>query len=882
MEQFVDKVALQVISCKSFTILSHGYLLPEISLSAVHKDMKMYLSHNKSVPAIFLINAPPHIFHHFKLYSEGLTFDSSTIKEIKKRKSEQTLYNFIRSIDYSGVDSSSISQSGVSELNQASVVSSIEDIYIPLLSIDYKLSVEKRKELYKNGGIFFITTRILISDLISNEFNWNNCIFYIFDIEDIQKRFNISFVGQVFLTLTKNKGLLRCLTQKTHQLVVVPKIYERIKEIFRIDKVFFFSYTFPELIKIRSEFKFFNVIQLKLQMADSMKIIEQGIFESMKYIAIEIRHRLNIQSNVLPDSMLLFGEFEKRISNYNKGINYDSDIESMCVDIKTLRHLMFSLYILNPVLFFIQLETMKLLVWGEDSLFWLGKKTMELVTETTKARLWNKDKFLIEKQPKHIEMMNIIKHENEKGNDVVIVVRNQQTKQELIHSWNVDDGTLLDIYQQWFDKKNELEKHIKEIHLKYRTDANSKIKKWKFVQSEGINLNQKIEGENGEVIDIDDKDDIKPEDEIIFGYNNVMYEMSQKFYLTQQMIIEETQQKLSQMKKKNEPFNCREYKGRINKIITQNEMNNELFWDKPKAIILYNCSLWVTRVLETYVHSRDEEIKLYLLFYEKSYEMIKYQQTILREKNAFEHLVKTEMKSKELNINQKEIEVIPIQDRVKTIIVDIREFRCELPFHLFNQNFKLIPKQLEIGDYILSPNICIERKSAIDLAGSLKSRRINKQIQNMFRKYNTVVLLIECYSSEGFEQYDSSKTEQVLKPYTNIFTQLIIEFPQLKIVWSYSPQMTVHIFNDLKQNDSEPTEEDCKMIESDDDLTNWNALEVLKRMPGITTNQLFDIEHNPNLTFSKLIQMNEEQLKDIIKDDKNVKLFHHACNLQFK
>jgi ERCC4 domain len=46
-----------------------------------------------------------------------------------------------------------------------------------------------------------------------------------------------------------------------------------------------------------------------------------------------------------------------------------------------------------------------------------------------------------------------------------------------------------------------------------------------------------------------------------------------------------------------------------------------------------------------------------------------------------------------------------------TILVDTREFRSPLAFILHQRGFQVNPITLEVGDYILTPKICIERKS---------------------------------------------------------------------------------------------------------------------------------------------------------------------------
>ena len=47
------------------------------------------------------------------------------------------------------------------------------------------------------------------------------------------------------------------------------------------------------------------------------------------------------------------------------------------------------------------------------------------------------------------------------------------------------------------------------------------------------------------------------------------------------------------------------------------------------------------------------------------------------------------------------------------------------------QGLEVVPLTLEVGDYVLSPNICCERKSISDLRGSLASGRLYHQVRSL-------------------------------------------------------------------------------------------------------------------------------------------------------
>ncbi len=58
------------------------------------------------------------------------------------------------------------------------------------------------------------------------------------------------------------------------------------------------------------------------------------------------------------------------------------------------------------------------------------------------------------------------------------------------------------------------------------------------------------------------------------------------------------------------------------------------------------------------------------------------------------------------------------------IIVDIREMGALLPSLIDAAGIKVIPATLTIGDYILSPKVCVERKSLPDLETSFANGRL--------------------------------------------------------------------------------------------------------------------------------------------------------------
>ncbi len=79
----------------------------------------------------------------------------------------------------------------------------------------------------------------------------------------------------------------------------------------------------------------------------------------------------------------------------------------------------------------------------------------------------------------------------------------------------------------------------------------------------------------------------------------------------------------------------------------------------------------------------------------------------------------------------------------------MREFRSELPSIIYKRGIEVVPLTIEVGDYVLSPDTCVERKSISDLIGSLQNGRLYTQAQQMLRHYRRAILLIETASARG-------------------------------------------------------------------------------------------------------------------------------------
>ena len=160
---------------------------------------------------------------------------------------------------------------------------------------------------------------------------------------------------------------------------------------------------------------------------------------------------------------------------------------------------------------------------------------------------------------------------------------------------------------------------------------------------------------------------------------------------------------------------------------------------RPRYILLADTDLAFVRQVEAYqARHPAPQLRVYFLLYRSSVEEQGYLTALRREKEAFERLIaaKAEMVVPEDREGRdgdnsllerglgKASDVIMEREKssrrgggqqenkvTAKVIVDMREFRSELPSLLHKRGIEIEPVTLEVGDYIITPDICLERKS---------------------------------------------------------------------------------------------------------------------------------------------------------------------------
>lgn len=208
----------------------------------------------------------------------------------------------------------------------------------------------------------------------------------------------------------------------------------------------------------------------------------------------------------------------------------------------------------------------------------------------------------------------------------------------------------------------------------------------------------------------------------------------------------------------------------------------------------------------------------------------------------------------------------------------MREFRSELPSLIHRRGIDIEPVTLEVGDYILTPEMCVERKSISDLIGSLNNGRLYSQCISMSRYYKRPVLLIEFDPNKPFSLTARGALFQEISSsdISSKLTLLTLHFPRLRLLWCPSPHATAELFEELKQNKPQPDAATAMAITADSEALpesekyNPGPQDFLLKMPGVNAKNCHSLmNHVKNI--AELATLSQDKLTSILGHAANAK-----------
>ncbi|CAH0391346.1 unnamed protein product [Bemisia tabaci] len=746
-------------------------------------------------------------------------------------------------------------------------------------------SISEREKIYLEGGVLFVSFRIIVVDFLKKRLPIEHVTGILVNrAHRTLENCHIGFTLRLYRQNNKT-GFVKAFSNSPESFTVGFSRVERIMRMLFLKNLYLWP-RFHAVVSSSLERRKPAVFELHLELTSAMKEIQAALLDLTNYCVKEIK-RLNpsLDTDEITVENALSKTFHKLLQMQLDPLwhQLSSTTKQLVADLKTLRHVLLSLTRKDSVRFYSLVRRMRTTEYALKNSGWMVLDAAETLFVASTKRLYDADKKVSpEQNPKWSALSEALKEiQEDAGNSpatVLVFVDSIETCKQLKDYLTIGSEKMLkDLYNRIVKTKPT----IAPSPTKQLTDTST-------------------------AATIDD-----PEEEEEINENEC-------FTLTQSTKpTSETKATFSECR---EPENLQEplivlqeYRkdGNVNSVLVT--LRNL----KPKYIIMYDGEMTAIRMIENYQAAEAEhKITVYFLMYASSVEEQAYLTTLRREKEAFEFLIKEKASMVipadqdgksgdclELHRDVGQSAAIPtnvssrrggVQPEAKTptVIVDMREFRSELPSLLHKRGIDIDPVTLQVGDYILSPEMCVERKSISDLIGSLQKGRLYQQALAMTRYYTKPMLLIEFDPKKPFAlqgHYYLSK-DITSNDITSKLQLLTLHFPKLRLVWSPSPHATAQLFHELKMGKEEPNPEVAASIGAEEgaleddtflDKYNIGIHDFVGKLPGVTTKNVYMLL-NRGKSLDHLIMLSQEQLADILKNSGNAELLYKALHSSHK
>ncbi len=141
-------------------------------------------------------------------------------------------------------------------------------------------------------------------------------------------------------------------------------------------------------------------------------------------------------------------------------------------------------------------------------------------------------------------------------------------------------------------------------------------------------------------------------------------------------------------------------------------------------------------------------------------------------------------------------EYIPTKEEDKlTVYVDVREGGGPVVQELARLEVEIVLTKLDVGDYVVSERVGIERKTVSDFVQSIIDQRVFKQLADLSRTYEAPLLIIE---GEGLYEKGNVKPEAV----RGALVSIALDF-KTPILWTRNARETAEVIRTVARREKE-------------------------------------------------------------------------------
>ncbi|KAG0097557.1 hypothetical protein BGZ93_002491 [Podila epicladia] len=701
-------------------------------------------------------------------------------------------------------------------------------------SITSEQSLAERSDLYRFGGVMAITSRILVMDLLTGRIPVHLITgILVANAHRVTATTTEAFILRLYRQ-GNSQGFVKAFSDQPEVISSGFATLEKTLKLLYLRKVNLwprFHLTVTESLESHTA----DVIEIRQPMTKSMKAIQASIIDCMDVCLQELRRSssaIEIDVDDFTVEKAMFKSFDVIIRRQLDPIwhRVSSKTKHLVSDLKTLRSLLSYLVSYDSVNFNLYLETILATFSSTSSSYWIMTDPADKIYTTAKSRVFMNQAGYADPEDAQLppDMRPIL---------------------EELPKWNVL-SEIMDEVEAEMHHAPQPEGQDTSAPLTSQASTTSGARR-----AQPPNKRRRVRG--GGHMSAPTKNSTPSFDQEAAAIASFVSEHSEIHPTATQFI--DLDQDLTDdgdyfgLVEPSSLVVVRTYSGESDAKLLENI--------KPRFIIMYDPDPMFVRCIEVYkACNPGKQVRVYFTVYDNSVEEQLYLSALRREKDAFTKLIK-----------DKSVMVLPIGDvhaqQIKDqsllrnihtriagggktgedaplprIVVDSREFRSSLPSILHSQGMILDPATITVGDYVLSPNICVERKSISDLIQSFASGRLYTQVEAMAVHYAHPVLLIEFDQDKSFSLQDKSEIRADISV-TEISSKLVLltlAFPTLRLIWSSSVHATVEIFEDLKRSEDEPDVAAAQAVGVDpdqeiDSAFNLTPQDILRSLPGITS-----------------------------------------------
>ncbi|CAH1175922.1 unnamed protein product [Phaedon cochleariae] len=789
-------------------------------------------------------------------------------------------------------------------------------------SVTFQTNIKERLDIYLSGGIIFVTTRILVVDMLKKRLPIEKITgFIVLRAHTILESCQEAFVIRLYRQSNKT-GFVKGFSNDVQSFTVGYGHVEKVMRALFVKEL----YIWPRFHSaVTSSFKKHqpNVIELHIPISEKMKKMQTHLLDLMNLTVKELKRiNKNVELQEITVENCLTKKFHKILQAQLDVIWNQLSRRSLqlVADLKILRHIMIVMLHSDAVTFYSLISQYRTMEYAQTAT-WVLLSPAELLFTQVNSFIFNNNKeFHPDFCPKweplleilRVEVPTQVKKAGIKENTILILCSDYKTCHQLKEV--LTNGPHFYLFMKALKNKVPIKTISKTFRVNDKIPERIEIpaeKKVATTRNKKLKTAAKSEESQGSTESESKKED-DDSDMLEDFQNSYLLTMSQTICNVSKddSNLDEstfTFEPFTQMENMNLTQACQQisepkvliqtFKGSDEFINLQNTLENV----KPNFIIMFHCSMKAVREIEMYEAHRDKSIpmQVYFLLHADTVEEQSYLTTLRREKEAFEFLIQTkstmvipedqdgksdqcsalhrDLQSPKKNTREGGKDHVP---KKQLIVVDTREFRSQLPALIHKRGIDVEPLTVTIGDYILTPDICVERKSLSDLIGSLKSGRLYQQCTNMSRYYSKPMLLIEFDQNKQFGWQDNFDIQQKL-------LLLTMHFPKLKVIWSPSPYATAQLFEELKMGKEDPNVEYAAAIGGEQDMDivqskyNSNIYDFVQKLPGITSKNIDNLLRKGG-SMDAVIEKSEDELKDILGNSTDAQALHSIIHENHK